>query len=278
MADSFHISVDTTEARAVDLLADASGLSRQVIKQAMQKGAVWLSHKGKPRRLRRAKKIVNKGDELHFHYDPDVLASEIEAPQLIADEGDYSVWYKPYAVLSQGSKWGDHCTINRWVELHHQPQRPAIIVHRLDRATTGLMLLAHSKSAAAGLTKMFERRQLEKYYRAKVYGDIGNVCQPITIDRELDGKKALSHVQCKQSDSYCSIVDVQIETGRKHQIRRHLSGLGFPVVGDRLYGFDGGKGAGQENLQLTACQLIFQCPLTGEARDYRLDESFLPSL
>lgn len=274
MPDRYSIPVNADGVNAVDLLSDASGLSKQLIKQAMGKGAVWLERKGPAKRLRRAKKALHKGDQLYFYHDPTVLAVEIETPQLIADEGEYSVWYKPHGVLSQGSKWGDHCTLYRWSETHLQPQRPAMLVHRLDRAATGLMLLGHSKKATALLAGMFENRQLTKVYRVKVHGDLSTLNQPITIDRSLEQKSSVSHVRCLESDGQCSLLEVTIETGRKHQIRKHLSGLGAPVVGDRLYG----KKDDEEDLQLTAYRLAFECPLSGASRSYCLDKSLLPTL
>jgi tRNA pseudouridine32 synthase / 23S rRNA pseudouridine746 synthase len=144
--------VDITEAgqTALDWLAAATGLSRQHIKQTMDRGAVWITHGKHTQRLRRAKRQLPAGDTLHLYYDAAVLAQQPPEPGLVADESDYSVWHKPCGMLSQGSKWGDHCTINRWVEKHLAPQRPAFIVHRLDRAATGLMLIAHSRFSNRG--------------------------------------------------------------------------------------------------------------------------------
>ena len=64
-----------------------------------------------------------------------------------------SIWYKPYGIYCQGSKWGDHHTIHRMAE--QQLQRPCFIVHRLDRATTGLVIVAHKKKIAAALAALF---------------------------------------------------------------------------------------------------------------------------
>ena len=89
----------------------------------MQKGAVWLTdHKGTHRFRRQGKKLP-RDTTLHFYYDPHILKSTVDDAVLVADEVEYSVWYKPRGMLSQGSKWSDHCAINRWVEKHLQPQR-----------------------------------------------------------------------------------------------------------------------------------------------------------
>ena len=157
-----HLSISQEGESAIALLASASGLSRQGIKQVMQKGAVWLSRNGNTRRLRRAKHKLHSGDELHLYYDPVIQATVAPVPQLIADEGDYSVWYKPQGMYSQGTKWGDHCAIGRWVERHLD--RTTFTVHRLDRAATGLILLAHKKSSAAQLSALFAQREIKKLY------------------------------------------------------------------------------------------------------------------
>lgn len=273
----FHIAVAEPESSAVLLLAQASGFSKQKIKRLMQSGAVWLTQGQQTKRLRRAKKTLPAGTELHLYYDPNVQQAGINEPQLLADEGDYSVWIKPCGMMSQGSKWGDQNTIARWVEQHLLPQRPAFIVHRLDRATRGLILVAHSKKAVRALTLMFEKRQLKKQYRAKVLGDHSGRVQPEIISEPIDGRPAVSHVSCVAVDSLGqhSIVDVTIETGRKHQIRRHLASLGLPIAGDRLYGTGDTT---IEDLQLAAMRLHFTCPLTGQPRDYQLPTQHLPHL
>jgi len=144
-----HVTVDSPDDSPIDLLQQASGLSRQRIKFAMTQGAVWVTRGRNTQRLRRAKRALREGDELHLYYDATILAEIPAEPALLADVGGYSVWRKPYGLRSQGSKWGDHCTVVRWAERHLQPERPAFTVHRLDRAANGLMLVAHSKSMAA---------------------------------------------------------------------------------------------------------------------------------
>jgi tRNA pseudouridine32 synthase/23S rRNA pseudouridine746 synthase len=268
-----HINVEQPGLTAVDLLASDSGLSRQKIKQAMAKGAAWLTVGETTKRLRRAKKLVAVGDQLHLYYDPHILDQQCLPASLINDEQAYSVWYKPYGMLSQGSKWGDHCTVYRWVEQNFPPERKAYMVHRLDRAATGLILLAHDKKTAASLAALFQHRELEKDYRVIVHG-LFPEGQAVTISESIDEREACSHATAFAVDKNRdrSLLNVRIETGRKHQIRRHLSGMGFPVVGDRLYG----RGGDSENLQLTACRLQFRCPVSGEKKDYQLDESLLP--
>jgi tRNA pseudouridine32 synthase/23S rRNA pseudouridine746 synthase len=273
-ASEFHIDITQSECLAPNLLAEASGLSIGQVKQAMQKGAVWLDDGKSIRRLRRAKKALAVGSVLHFYFNPEVLDADIPAPTLLADEGDYSIWIKPRAVLSQGSKWGDHCTITRWVEVNDEKQRPAFLIHRLDRAATGLMLIGHSKKATQALTSMFAKKEIQKFYQAIVIGQFEDTDEPIIYNSEIDDRSAVSHAKLIQYDeaSNQSLVEVRIETGRKHQVRKHLSEAGYPILGDRLYG-----GGNEVDLQLAAVSLTFHCPLRGWLKEYELPEDLRPS-
>lgn len=262
-----NVTIKSTDENAVDLLHANTGLSKQRIKFAMTQGAVWVTHGRNTQRLRRAKRALKIGDEIHLYYDAEILDEIPAEPTLVADVGGYSVWNKPYGLRSQGSKWGDHCTVSRWAEKHLKPERTAFTVHRLDRAATGLILVAHSKTVAAALATLFRERRVEKHYRARVKGDFSAQTEPLRVESELDGKDAVSELSFREIKDGCSLVDVRIETGRKHQIRRHLATLGHPIVGDRLYGTGAEDG---EDLQLQACLLAFECPVNNEPVEYRL--------
>ncbi|MDP6968632.1 MAG: RNA pseudouridine synthase [Gammaproteobacteria bacterium] len=227
---TFSVVIDCPQT-AVAALTSVSGLPRSVLKEAMQKGAVWLQRGKKTQRIRRQDRLLKAQDTLFLYYHRTVLDQVCPAATLLADEGEFSVWYKPTGMLSQGSRWSDHCTINRWVEGHITPARTAVIVNRLDRAAQGLMLIAHSKAMARQLSGLFAQHKIHKAYLAKVEGQL---IKPTTCTAEVDNKPALSHIQPLQSGPDRSLVKVIIETGRKHQIRQHLAGLGHPIVGDRL--------------------------------------------
>ncbi|MCF6344911.1 MAG: RluA family pseudouridine synthase [Thiomicrorhabdus sp.] len=263
-------------------------ISKQMLKNYAQRGAIWLSRHSntrKPERLRRLKKVLSPNDRLEFYYEPSLLHSEPTPPTLIADYEQYSVWLKPRGMLSQGSKWADHTALYRWVEMHYQPNnqpRQCWIVHRLDRATCGLMLLAHSKKMAAKLSALFEQKQIHKRYQANVWGDFP--CTPQTFNTPVQDKPAVSHVQLLEKLSppsfsltlpSISSVQITIETGRKHQIRTHLSHAGYPIVGDRLYGNNAydDESKVKFDLQLTADQLEFICPITQVTRTFALTEA-----
>jgi tRNA pseudouridine32 synthase/23S rRNA pseudouridine746 synthase len=272
-----HVPVEAPGDNPVALLHAACSLSRQQIKTAMAQGAVWITRGSQSQRLRRAKRAVQPGDMLHLYYDAAIQAEDPPPPVLIADTCGYSVWNKPRGLRSQGSKWGDHCTVARWAEQHLVPQRTGFTVHRLDRAAAGLMLVAHSKKVAADLSRLFRQRRIEKRYRAVVAGGLQAPLSPLRITQALDGKSAVSELRvlAEAPDGTRTLIDVRIESGRKHQIRRHLAGIGHPIVGDRLYG---GASGDDVDLQLTAYLLAFECPVTNQPVKYELPECNLPGL
>ena len=264
---------------AVSCLARVSGLSKSRIKDAMTKGAVWLTRHGRSRRLRRARTILTGDDRLSLYHDAHILDQVPEMPELVDDRGQCSVWIKPAGLLCGGTRFGDHCAINRLIE--RQLDRPTFLVHRLDRFVSGLMVLAHSKQAAAHLSGQFENRQTLKVYHAKVHGRMDSAT---VVDTPVDGKSARSSIAIVLPGDDVSDVEVTIETGRKHQIRQHLAGLGHPIVGDRLYGSEhsssehssdsssDSSSESAEALQLRSVRLGFDDPASGERLDYRLDQ------
>lgn len=254
MRKKFDITTMQPET-AIEALSQASGLSRGCIKDAMNKGACWWVLKGKQVRLRRATQELRAGTRLQLYHDKNVLARKPEAATLVADNGRYSVWHKPHSMLAQGSQWGDHCSLLRWAEL--ELKRPCFLIHRLDADAAGLMLIAHDSKAAGALSQCFAGRTITKHYLARVTGTINTRDQ--LIDVPIDGKTAISRVTTLNTDESgpTSLLQVTIETGRKHQIRKHLESLGHPIISDRLYG----KPA-KVPLQLLAFSLEFDCPLS----------------
>ncbi len=257
----YEFTVTKAEQTALDLLAEGTGLSKQRIKDAMNKGAVWWTLKGKTLRLRRATKVLYKGSKIQFFYDEQVLARKPETAHLIHDATTYSIWYKPAGMLAQGSQWGDHCSILRWVEVNGQSllgsQRDCFLVHRLDADAAGLMIIAHDSQSAAKLSVLFQGRDIKKHYQAWVVDDCELPDAGMTLNYELDGKVAITHIKKIGVENNATLLDVHIETGRKHQIRRHLANIGHPIVGDKLYGTKAKVG-----LQLLAYRLEFVCPIT----------------
>jgi 23S rRNA pseudouridine1911/1915/1917 synthase len=156
--------------------------------------------------------------------------------------------------------------------------RPGI-VHRLDRYTSGVLLVAKNDAAHQNLAGQFSSRQVEKVYLALVHGlvkqDTGRIDRPIARDpvhrtrmtaRLGEGRAAWSEYRVLRRLARFTLLEVRIGTGRTHQIRVHLSGMGHAVVGDTLYGAPA-KVEGQPPLGryfLHAHRIRFHLPSTGE--------------
>ena len=153
------------------------------------------------------------------------------------------------------------------------PERPGI-VHRLDRDTSGLLVVARSEEAYRGLRSLVRRRALERRYKALVRGRPrswrGRIEARIGRDRHdptrmsLDTdtpRDAVTHFEVERLLGEHALLDVRLETGRTHQIRVHLAAIALPVVGDSLYGVPEPQ-LGRQFLH--AWRLAFPHPLTGE--------------
>jgi tRNA pseudouridine32 synthase/23S rRNA pseudouridine746 synthase len=274
MTQIFHTQPLNTTERAVDALARCSGLSKAKLKEAMTKGAVWLlkGNQKQPQRLRRATSLLRPQDKLTCYFAEEILAQTTEPAILISDEKYYSVWDKPSGMLAQGTREADHCALSRQAE--KQLCRPVWLVHRLDREASGLMLVAHTREAAAKLSALFaahDSKLLKKTYLVNVRGQTSTQG---TILTPLDGKDASTQYRLLTFDATqnTSKLEVSIETGRKHQIRRHFADNGTPVWGDPLYGTENKNTLG---LQLRAVSLTFFCPFYKTLRDYNLSTVLL---
>lgn len=157
------------------------------------------------------------------------------------------------------------------------PAERAGIVHRLDAGTSGLMIVAKTDRAYLRLKEMFRDHEIEKTYHALVQGHMdppeGTIDAP--IDRHpkedhrfavvADGKESITHYEVIEYYRSVSLVKVELETGRTHQIRVHFSALGHPLVGDTTYGADPvlGKKLQMRRPWLHALELRFEHPVTG---------------
>ncbi len=139
-------------------------------------------------------------------------------------------------------------------------------IHRLDRETSGAVLFGKNRQAAAALGKMFMAGAVEKTYLALVCGQndgAGRLSAPVPAKGKLKDAATLFHFLGSASGH--SLVALRLETGRTHQIRRHLAGLGHPLAGDRRYG--GPPLAGQRHFFLHCRALVFAWPAGGPKRE-----------
>ena len=159
------------------------------------------------------------------------------------------------------------------------PRRPGI-VHRLDRDTSGLLVVARTEPAYAALKELLRRREIMREYLALVEGRPaarrGTIDAPIGRDRRVrtristdtdEPREAITHFEAERALEGYTLLRVRLETGRTHQIRAHLLAIGHPVAGDPAYGRAGLLGLPRQFLH--ADRLAFRHPATGAAIDVR---------
>jgi 23S rRNA pseudouridine1911/1915/1917 synthase len=159
------------------------------------------------------------------------------------------------------------------------PERPGI-VHRLDKGTSGLLVVARSDEAHAALQAAVRRREVERAYLALAGGRLasrtGTIDAPIGRAARQRHRMAVSGAASRQARTHFEVLDLltaetyleaKLETGRTHQIRAHFAAIEHPLVGDTTYG--GASKYGLERQFLHAHRLVFAHPSTGEALDFR---------
>lgn len=208
--------------------------------------------------------------------------------ELVYQDDAVVVVNKPSGLLSVPGKAPEHRD-SLWSRLHCV--LPTIrIVHRLDMATSGLLVFALSKPAQANLQRQFERRVVKKAYRARVWGELPAATGSVQIALRCDwpnrprqmvdpvlGKPATTNYRVLASARALAkpFSDVELEpyTGRSHQLRVHMQWLGNPILGDKFYAHDEAFNA-SDRLLLHAQSLAFYHPLNNEWLEFNAPTPF----
>ena len=252
-----------------EVLHKFTSLDDKLLSDAAFKGAVWLQKggKGKILRIRSLQTVIKPEDLITFYHDPKVLAlPELKEAICLYENNLYGVWIKPVGIMSQGTQTGDHASILRYVEKLKNKQ--VYMIHRLDRETEGPMLIGYESKASGILSELFTKKKIRKVYQAIVLGEM-TTGLTATIKASLDDKEAITHYRVLDSRNNKSLLEIEIETGRLHQIRRHLDLIGHPIMGDPKYG-KGNKN--KEGLKLLAYSLSFEDPWDKKAKTFHLEK------
>jgi 23S rRNA pseudouridine1911/1915/1917 synthase len=211
------------------------------------------------------------------------IPSQAISLDIVFEDDDLLVINKPAGlVVHPGAGNPDHTLINALVA--HCPdiagvggvQRPGL-VHRLDKDTSGLLVVAKTDTAYKSLTKQLRYRKLSREYLGIVKGKVegrGTVDAPVgrhvsarkkMAVRPESGKKAVTHFRTLESNEKASLMHLKLETGRTHQIRVHLQYIHHPIWGDEVYG---GPTVPANRQMLHAFRLSFQHPRTDVLKDF----------
>lgn len=257
------------------IAAERLNLSRSAVRRLIEEGYLLvggevISPSHKPR----------AGDRVEAHLpEPGLQPEDIPVPVVFEDEHLLVVDKPAGLVVHPGAGNASGTLVNalleRGISGGEDPERPGV-VHRLDRDTSGLMVLAKGEPAYSGLVKMLSGRQVRRVYRAVVVvgeglPETGTIDSPVGRDPENPtlmvagmGKPAVTHFEVLEEACGYAMLRVRLETGRTHQIRVHLSAIGYPVYADPLYG----EPVPGRRLWLHAERLAFEHPATGEAMEF----------
>jgi len=218
--------------------------------------------------------------------NPDFVYNPPFSPYLhvVYRDNDLVVLNKNSGLLTVPGRLPEHqdCLQNRVTRVLPS----ATIVHRLDMATSGIIIMALNKPAHVAISQQFEKRKTQKRYIARVYGHIaekeGSVDQPLICDwpnrpkQKIDhenGKASLTHYKVISYGENSTLVELTPITGRSHQLRVHMLSIGHPILGDRLYAHDDALQMGTR-LNLHAQMLSIFHPVTNEQLSFTAECPF----
>ena len=258
--------------------------TRTLAERLVADGAVLVDGEARPKSYR-----LEGGEELEIALPgPQVLTAEPIAIDVVLEDEHLMVVDKPAGLVvhpAGGQRTGTlvHALLARGVA-GGDPERPGI-VHRLDRNTSGLLVVARSEQAHQRLSQAIREHRVERRYLALVHGTprsrTGRITAPVGRDRydrtrhSIDTetpREAVTWFEVRERLGERTLLDVRLETGRTHQVRVHLEAIELPVCGDPVYGVAGDLGLQRQFLH--AYRLAFDHPFTGERVDV---ESPLPA-
>ena len=237
--------------------------TRNSVKKALKRGALILN--GQPASTG---VWVRNGDQIDCidlqHQLPKAYPIDIE---VVYEDEYFVVVNKPSGIVVSGNL---HRTVeNAMVHRVKQSSQADALkwakpVHRLDAATSGLLILAKTGESHRRLSKLFEEKLIQKKYRSIVQGKV----ESQKINETVDGKDAVSvlhslRTEASLQNDFLTLIELHPKTGRKHQLRKHCLSIGAPIVGDKRYGEEGNV-MRHKGLFLAAVYLKFQHPF--EAR------------
>ena len=270
--------------KRIDLyLIDKIDMSRSKIQDKLKKGEILVNEKQV-----KSSYILKENDVISFNIeeeiDTDIEPEDIPL-DIVYEDNDVIVVNKKNGMVVHPAPGNNHGTLVNALLYHSKNLskvngefRPGI-VHRIDAYTTGLLMIAKNDRAHEILAKQLEEKTTTRKYVALVWGviehDTGTIDAPIGRDEKdrkkmavtsLNSKKAITHFRVLERYKNASLIELQLETGRTHQIRVHMNYIGYPVVNDPVYGRR--KLINNDGQCLHAKTLGFVHPTTGKYMEF----------
>lgn len=236
-----------------------AGLSRRKARAVIDEGGVFVDKT----RVKVAGRPVRAGQVVEVNIGGAVERRRTDepplAPRIVFSDDHVIVADKPAGLVTAPTPESDRGDL---LDQLARQFGEVYLVHRIDLPTSGLLVFARTRAANKILGDAFKVHDVDREYRAIVAGSIA----PQTIDRPVDGKRAVTHVGVIESLADATLVSARLETGRTHQIRVHLAGLGHPVLGDTHHGGERSRTFVPKcpRLALHAALLGFTHPASGE--------------
>lgn len=250
--ESFKVKYKQEGMRLFAVIAEELGISKKQAQAAIDAKRVLVN--GKRVWIRRHE--VKEGDTV------EILIEEQKKPDIkkilvIWQDADYLIINKPAYMLTNASDSSVEARLQK-----QEKNRGICAVHRLDKETSGCVIFAKSAEAKKAAVPLFRGRDIMKIYRAVTIGKFPKTWNEIRTD--IDGYMATTLVKTLDSNKHASYLEMRIETGRTHQIRRHLADKRHPVMGDKKYAGTGNElSLEQPRQMLHAYRLVFPHPKTG---------------
>ena len=265
-------------------VADATGLSRSFVQKLISDGRLTAGGEAL-----RANTVVGPGTELQLDVPPPTSLDLAPAPDIpltiVYEDPDLLIIDKPAGLVVHPAPGHANDTLVNALLAHGSGdawggiagvQRPGI-VHRLDRDTSGLLMVARNDAAQASIMAQLKARRVKKTYQALVQGSVaaaaGRIEAPIGRDPKHrtrmavvpDGRPAVTGYRVRERFEGWTLLELDLVTGRTHQIRVHLEGIGHPVAGDPVYGTGTSRRGphGLDRLFLHAWRLELAAPSDG---------------